>query len=113
MTETQEKVLTSSTLLIFGFWHGMQESIIVNLDGLKSEWSFLARLWRTTEGRLKFLLGAGSVKDALHEIFSAIAGVVRWQAGRYRLHCAATSQVPDAASFDAFIDEEAERSPVL
>ena len=38
---------------------------------------------------------------------------MKWWAGRYHLHCAATSQVPDAARFDAFMDEEAKRSPVL
>ena len=110
----QAKVLCSGMILVLGVWHCMQESIIVNLDGHHDEWSHFIPLWRATEGRVNFLLGGGSVKDALHELFSAVAGMVKFLANRFRLVRSSEQDVDlDYSDLDEFIDQEVERSMVF
>jgi hypothetical protein len=110
LTEKQGWVLRTTIRFIMGFWHCMQESIIANLTGNHDEWSFFARDWRKTEGRLKFLLSAGNVNEALDELFSAVAGLVKWWLQRYRR---TQPDAPDYDKFDEFMDSEAASSPVL
>ncbi len=69
MSPEQARVFTFGIVPVLGFWNCMQESIITNLDSNNDEWAVLAWLWRTTEGRVNYILGGGSVKDALHELF--------------------------------------------
>jgi hypothetical protein len=95
-----------------GIWHCMQESIIVNLDGNYDEWSFFARHWRTTEGRLKFLLTCGSVNDALKELFSCVAGISKWFVQRFRA-ANPDCDIIDYTRVDEFIDAEARQSKVF
>jgi hypothetical protein len=110
----QAKVLCSGMILVLGVWHCMQESILVNLDGHHDEWSHFIPLWRATEGRVNFLLGGGSVKDALHELFSAVAGMVKFLANRFRLVQSLEHDVEiDYSDLDEFIDQEVERSTVF
>jgi len=112
VTRDQAHVLCTSVILILGIWHCMQESIIVNLDGNHDEWSFFARHWRTTEGRLKVLLSCGSVNDALKELFSCVAGISKWFVQRFRAanpYC----DIIDYTRVDEFIDTEARQSKVF
>jgi hypothetical protein len=99
-------------ILVLGFWHCMQESIIVNLDGNHDEWAHFISLWRDTEGRVNFLLGGGSVNDALHELFSAVAGMVKFLAQRFRSVRSLEEEL-DYSDLDEFMDQEAERSTVF
>ena len=108
----QAKVLCSGMILVLGIWHCMQESIIVNLDANHDDWSHFIPLWRATEGRVNFLLGGGSVRDALHELFSAVAGMVKFLAVRFRSFRCMEEEL-DYSDLDEFIDEEAERSTVF
>jgi hypothetical protein len=113
LTEAQAKILLTTVKMIMGFWHCMQETIIVNLAGNNDEWSFFAREWRTTEGRLRFLLGAGNVNEALEELFSAVAGLVKWWLQRYRRSFGSEQAALSYEGFDEFMDREAATSPVL
>ena len=109
LTAKQVRVLTLCRL-VPGLWHAMQESIIVNLEGNKDEWAYLGALWRLTPGRLKFMLGGGSVNEHLDQNFSALCGLLKFLLRRYR----ATGPVnPSYVKFDEWFDEEAQKSPVM
>jgi hypothetical protein len=68
----------------------------------------LARYRRSGE----FFTGGGSVNDALHEIFSAVAGMVKFLAQRFRSVRSLEEEL-DYSDLDEFMDQEAERSTVF
>ena len=109
LNDKQSRILVLCRLLP-GLWHAMQESIIVNLDGNKDEWAHLGVLWKSTPGRLKFMLGGGNVNEHLHETFSAICGLVKSLLRRYR---DTNPDDPSYVGFDEWFDNEAEKSPVM
>ena len=109
LNDKQSRILVLCRLLP-GLWHAMQESIIVNLDGNKDEWAHLGVLWKSTPGRLKFMLGGGNVNEHLHETFSAICGLVKSLLRRYR---DTNPDDPSYVGFDEWFDNEAKKSPVM
>jgi hypothetical protein len=88
----------------------MQESIIANVEGNCDGWAYFARDWRTTDGRLKFLLSCGNVNEALDELFSSVCGMLKWWMQRYRK---TNPKEFSYVGFDEFMDDEAEKWPVL
>ena len=112
LTRKQMEVLTRSTTLVMGLWHCVQELMVVSLGLFKEEFTFLARLWRGREGRLKFWLNGGSLNEYLRDAYEAVCGIVKWWQARYEKSLT-DSQVANVVDFDAFMDEEARSSPVL
>ena len=86
--------------------------MVVSLGLFKEEFTFLARLWRGREGRLKFWLNGGSLNEYLRDAYEAVCGIVKWWQARYEKSLT-DSQVANVVDFDAFMDEEARSSPVL
>ena len=109
LTPEEARVLVNRTQLTIGFWNCFQESIYVSLKINRDAWEYLGSIWRRG-GRLAFMLRGGNVNEHVYENGSAVVGVLDWWKERY---LDSNPDQPNYLDFDAFMDKEASKYPVL